>query len=85
MLGGRGAICPVNAYPCDGYRGSKKGISFSNLKKQLLKMNYSEKEVNLILQHFGVADVIAEKSDMKVAVSYADITPPTPPTGLTVN
>lgn len=58
ILGGCGAVCPTNAYPCDGCRGPLKDIKPDNLNKQLKQQGYSEQEVKLILQRFGVEDKI---------------------------
>ncbi|MEK7068106.1 MAG: NADH:ubiquinone oxidoreductase [Patescibacteria group bacterium] len=56
MLGGCGAICPVNAYPCDGCRGPLKDANPGNLNKQLAQQGYSQEEVNFITQRFGLND-----------------------------
>lgn len=58
MLGGCGAPCPANNYPCDGCRGPLKNINPDKLTKQLLTQKYSQEEVNLILQRFGLEDKI---------------------------
>jgi len=56
MLGGCGAPCPSSAYPCDGCRGPIPGANPDKLEKQLLAQNYSQEEVDLILQRFGLMD-----------------------------
>ena len=56
MLGGCGAPCPSNKYPCDGCRGPIKNINPDNLNKQLIKQGYSQREIDLILQRFGVLE-----------------------------
>lgn len=56
ILGGCGAPCPTNAYPCDGCRGPLKNINPDNLNKQLIKQGYSQHEIDLILQRFGVME-----------------------------
>lgn len=55
ILGGCGAVCPSNSYPCDGCRGPIKESNFTSLKKVLQEM-VGEKEVDLILERFGVKD-----------------------------
>jgi coenzyme F420-reducing hydrogenase gamma subunit len=61
ILGGCGAVCPSNAYPCDGCRGPLKDIKIENMVKQLSQEGYSEEEVKLILQRFGVQDSIYQE------------------------
>ncbi len=56
MLAGCNAPCPSNNYPCDGCRGPIKNINPDNLNKQLIKQGYSQKEIDLILQRFGVLE-----------------------------
>ncbi|MBU3901589.1 hypothetical protein KKF25_03010, partial [Patescibacteria group bacterium] len=56
MLGGCGATCPTNNYPCDGCRGPIPNINPDKLAKQLLAQNYSQEEIDLILQRFGLMD-----------------------------
>jgi coenzyme F420-reducing hydrogenase gamma subunit len=56
MLGGCNAPCPSSAYPCDGCRGPMKNVNADNLNKQLIKQGYSQREIDLILQRFGVLD-----------------------------
>lgn len=62
MLGGCGAVCPSNNYPCDGCRGPMKNIDPQNLNQQLKKQGYRENEIKLILQRFGVQDTIYPKN-----------------------
>ncbi len=66
MLGGCGAPCPSNNYPCDGCRGPMKEIKPENLNKQLAKQGYSEQEIKLILQRFGVEDRIYPEPSIKM-------------------
>src|SRR4030042_6623110 len=56
MLGGCGAPCPSSAYPCDGCRGPLKSVNPDNLNKQLMKQGYSQREIDMILQRFGVVE-----------------------------
>ena len=56
MLGGCKAPCPTSSYPCDGCRGPIKNINPDNLNKQLMKQGYSQREIDLILQRFGVLE-----------------------------
>lgn len=58
MLGGCGAPCPSSAYPCDGCRGPLKNVNPDQLNKQLLAQGYSQAEVDLIIQRFGLQDKI---------------------------
>lgn len=62
MLGGCGAPCPSSFYPCDGCRGPMKETKTENLNKQLARQGYSEQEIKLILQRFGVEDRIYSDS-----------------------
>jgi coenzyme F420-reducing hydrogenase gamma subunit len=62
MLGGCGAVCPSNGYPCDGCRGPLKGVDPQNLNQQLVNQGFTEEEVRLILQRFGVEDNLYPKS-----------------------
>ena len=66
MLGGCGAPCPSNNYPCDGCRGPMKDVKPDNLNKQLKQQGYSEQEVKLILQRFGVEDKIYPEPPIKL-------------------
>lgn len=61
MLGGCGAPCPSSAYPCDGCRGPIPDANPDKLEKQLLAQNYSQEEVDLILQRFGLIDKVYPK------------------------
>lgn len=56
MLAGCGAPCPSSAYPCDGCRGPMKNINPDKLNKQLVAQNYSQEEIDLITQRFGLED-----------------------------
>lgn len=56
MLGGCGATCPSSNYPCDGCRGPIPNINPDKLAKQLQAQNYSQEEIDLILQRFGLVD-----------------------------
>ena len=56
MLAGCGAPCPSSGYPCDGCRGPLKNANPDNLNKQLIKQGYSQQEIDLILQRFGVLE-----------------------------
>ncbi len=58
ILGGCGAPCPSNNYPCDGCRGPLKNINPENLNKQLAKQGYTEEEMKMIFQRFGMQDRI---------------------------
>ncbi len=66
MLGGCGAPCPSSSYPCDGCRGPMKETKTENLNKQLIKQGYSEQEIKLILQRFGVEDRIYPELSQKM-------------------
>lgn len=56
MLGGCGAPCPSSAYPCDGCRGPMKNINPDKLNQQLIKQSYTQREIDLIMQRFGMED-----------------------------
>lgn len=56
ILGGCQASCPTSSYPCDGCRGPLKNINPDNLNKQLIKQGYSQREIDLILQRFGILE-----------------------------
>lgn len=58
MLGGCGAPCPSSSYPCDGCRGPIPNINPDKLAKQLLAQNYTQEEIDLITQRFGLEDKI---------------------------
>jgi len=58
MLAGCGAPCPSNNYPCDGCRGPMKNVNPDKLNKQLLAQNYTQEEIDLITQRFGLEDKI---------------------------
>lgn len=58
ILGGCGATCPSASYPCDGCRGPLKNINPDKLNKQLITQNYSQREIDLITQRFGIEDVV---------------------------
>ena len=58
MLGGCGAPCPSSAYSCDGCRGPLKNISPDKINQQLAAQNYSQEEIDLITQRFGLEDKI---------------------------
>ncbi|MBU1102680.1 hypothetical protein KJ853_03445 [Patescibacteria group bacterium] len=58
ILGGCGAPCPSSAYPCDGCRGPIKNINPDKLNKQLIAQNYTQEEIDLITQRFGMEDKI---------------------------
>lgn len=58
MFGGCGAPCPSSAYPCDGCRGPIKNVNPDNLNKQLIKQGYSQREIDLILQRFGILEEV---------------------------
>jgi coenzyme F420-reducing hydrogenase gamma subunit len=58
ILGGCGAPCPSSSYPCDGCRGPLKNVNPDKLNKQLMKQGYSQKEIDLIIQRFGMEDRI---------------------------
>lgn len=56
ILAGCGAPCPSSGYPCDGCRGPLKNVNPDNLNKQLIKQGYSQQEIDMILQRFGVLE-----------------------------
>jgi coenzyme F420-reducing hydrogenase gamma subunit len=56
IIGGCGAMCPSNNYPCDGCRGPLKNMDPEKMNKQLNAQGYSQKEIDLITQRFDVAD-----------------------------
>lgn len=58
MLAGCGAPCPSSNYPCDGCRGPIPNINPDKLAKQLAAQNYSQEEIDMILQRFGLIDKI---------------------------
>ncbi len=58
MLAGCGALCPSNNYPCDGCRGPIPSANPDKLAKQLMAQNYSQEEIDLILQRFGLQDKV---------------------------
>ena len=62
MLGGCGAPCPTSAYPCDGCRGPLKNVNPDKLNRQLAAQNYSQEEIDLITQRFGLEDKIYPES-----------------------
>lgn len=57
ILGGCGAPCPATKYPCDGCRGPLKNVNPNNFNK-LLGENYTQKEIDLIMQRFGGLDAV---------------------------
>jgi len=66
ILGGCGAVCPSNSYSCDGCRGSLKDADPQNLNQQLSAQGFTQEEVRLILQRFGVADKIYPEPPTKI-------------------
>jgi coenzyme F420-reducing hydrogenase gamma subunit len=58
ILGGCNAACPSSAYPCDGCRGPLKNINPDKINKQLITQGYSQREIDLIIQRFGMQDKI---------------------------
>lgn len=58
ILGGCGAPCPSSGYPCDGCRGPMKNVNPDKLNRQLIKQSYSQHEIDLIMQRFGMQDKI---------------------------
>ncbi|KKS91243.1 MAG: hydrogenase subunit gamma [Parcubacteria group bacterium GW2011_GWC1_43_12] len=58
ILGGCGAPCPKSGYPCDGCRGPLKKVNPDKLNKQLIKQGYSQAEIDMIMQRFGMQDEI---------------------------
>lgn len=62
ILGGCGAVCPSNAYPCDGCRGPLKELDPDKINQALAKQGYSQQEINLIIQRFGNPDRIYPES-----------------------
>lgn len=65
ILGGCGAVCPTNAYPCDGCRGPLKNVNPDKLNQQLIKQGYSQEEIDLITQRFGMEDKIYPEPPVK--------------------
>ncbi|HRY52727.1 MAG TPA: hypothetical protein P5089_02640 [Candidatus Portnoybacteria bacterium] len=65
MLAGCGAPCPSSGYPCDGCRGPIPGLDPEKLTKQLLSQKYSQEEVNLILERFGLQDKVYPEAPTK--------------------
>lgn len=66
MLAGCGAPCPSSGYPCDGCRGPLKNINPDNLNKQLIKQGYSQQEIDMILQRFGVLEETYPKTPANI-------------------
>ncbi|KKS66166.1 MAG: NADH ubiquinone oxidoreductase 20 kDa subunit [Parcubacteria group bacterium GW2011_GWC2_42_6] len=62
ILGGCGASCPTSAYPCDGCRGPLANMNPDKLSKQLMAQNYTQEEIDLITQRFGIEDKIYPES-----------------------
>jgi len=58
ILGGCNAPCPTSSYPCDGCRGPIKNVNPDKLNKQLIAQGYSQEEIDLITQRFGMEDKI---------------------------
>lgn len=56
ILGGCNAVCPTSAYPCDGCRGPLKEVKYDNLSRQLIKQGYNQREIEMIMQRFGIKD-----------------------------
>lgn len=65
ILGGCGAPCPSSNYSCDGCRGPIEDANPDNLNKQLIKQGYSQKEIDMILQRFGIQDEIYPEAPIK--------------------
>lgn len=66
MLGGCGAPCPSSGYPCDGCRGPLKNVNPDNLNRQLIKQGYSQREIDMILQRFGVLEETYPKTPINI-------------------
>ncbi len=66
MLAGCGAICPSNNYPCDGCRGPMKNTDPDKLNKQLMSQNYTQEEIDLITQRFGLEDKVYPEPPIKM-------------------
>ncbi|MDD5590241.1 MAG: hypothetical protein PHQ47_03675 [Candidatus Portnoybacteria bacterium] len=57
ILGGCGATCPSNNYPCDGCRGPLRGANINNFNESLRNIyGWSQQEIDLIMQRFGMLD-----------------------------
>lgn len=65
ICGGCGAPCPSSGYPCDGCRGPLKSVNPDNLNKQLIKQGYSQAEIDIIMQRFGMQDEIYPDPPLK--------------------
>ena len=64
-LGGCGAICTKNNFPCDGCRGPRKGINLNAIKKALkFKAHMREDEIEMILERFGQKNEYIKNSNI---------------------
>jgi len=66
MLGGCNAPCPSSGYPCDGCRGPLKNVNPDKLSQQLQKQDYSQEEIDMILERFGLVDRIFPDTPIKM-------------------
>lgn len=58
ILGGCGAVCPNNNFPCWGCRGFLKNVNIKKFLKNLIKLGISKKREEEILEIFGLKDQI---------------------------
>lgn len=63
-LGGCKAICLKSDYPCEGCRGPIKGADIKAMKKKLREI-LSEKEINYLLEKYGIKDNIEKEEKNK--------------------
>lgn len=68
ILGGCDAPCPSSLYPCDGCRGPIKNANPDNLNKLLISQDYSQTEIDLIVQRFGLVDAVYPETPNITAV-----------------
>ncbi len=66
ILAGCGAPCPSSNYPCDGCRGPIKNANPDKLNKQLIAQNYTQEEIDLIIQRFGMEDKIYPDTPIEI-------------------
>lgn len=62
ILGGCKAICLKSEYPCEGCRGPIKDADLKTMKKKLRKI-ISEKEINYLLEKYGIKDNIEKQEN----------------------
>lgn len=64
ILGGCKAVCLKSSYPCEGCRGPIEGADLETMKRKLRKI-LSEKEINYLLEKYGIKDNIEKEEKNK--------------------